>query len=120
MRYIANENIPLKSISELRNKGIEVISLKDIRSLGAKDKEVLNICDRQRAILITFDKDFGELAFKRRTVSRQGIILLRIKPQSSEYVTGKLLRLFQMSIRFEGYFTTVTDERIRQIPLKRV
>ncbi|HHT9134872.1 MAG TPA: DUF5615 family PIN-like protein [Candidatus Avalokitesvara rifleensis] len=119
MRYIANENIPLESISALKSKGIDIISLKDVTSSGAKDEEVLNICGRKRAILITFDKDFGELAFKKGTESRQGIILLRIKPQSSEYVTKMLLRLFQTVLGFEGHFTTVTEERIRQVPLKR-
>jgi predicted nuclease of predicted toxin-antitoxin system len=44
---------------------------------GIPDETVLGIANSQGAMLVTEDKDFGELAFRQRLV-HQGLILLRL------------------------------------------
>jgi predicted nuclease of predicted toxin-antitoxin system len=45
---------------------------------GSNDEEVLEIAMKEERILITFDKDFGELAFKKGLPAACGIILFRV------------------------------------------
>ena len=44
---------------------------------GAPDETVLQIARERDAVLVTGDKDFGELVFRRRLIHR-GVILLRL------------------------------------------
>ncbi len=44
---------------------------------GAPDEVVLQIARERNAVLVTGDKDFGELVFRRRLIHR-GVILLRL------------------------------------------
>lgn len=116
MRYLANENIPLNALNTLKNIGIDIISIKDFLP-GAKDEEVLNFALKEDRIIITFDKDFGELIFRRRYKTK-GVILLRVTPKSLDYVEEKLKNLLTSDIDFEGYFTIVKEEKIRSIPIR--
>lgn len=45
---------------------------------GIKDDEVLKQANMEKAILLTADKDFGELVFRQGRIS-QGVILVRLK-----------------------------------------
>lgn len=44
---------------------------------GASDVEVLELANREERIMITFDKDFGELVFKEKLIHK-GVIFLRL------------------------------------------
>ena len=61
MRFLADENVSRLVIERLRADGFEVISIGESRS-GATDKDVLAAADAEGCILITEDRDFGELA----------------------------------------------------------
>jgi predicted nuclease of predicted toxin-antitoxin system len=73
MKLLADENISTKVVGCLRNKGIDIISLKELAT-GLSDESVLEIANKQKRILITFDDDFGELIYRRK-LGAQGIIL---------------------------------------------
>jgi predicted nuclease of predicted toxin-antitoxin system len=45
---------------------------------GSADTAVLDLAVRELRVLLTFDKDFGELAWRARLPASCGIILLRI------------------------------------------
>jgi predicted nuclease of predicted toxin-antitoxin system len=59
---LADENFPRPALKALRDAGQDVAWIADSHS-GATDIEVLKLCMAQRRVLLTFDKDFGELAF---------------------------------------------------------
>jgi len=61
MRFLANENFPNAAITALDAAGHEVVSVRLVAP-GASDARVLECAVRERRILLTFDKDFGELA----------------------------------------------------------
>jgi predicted nuclease of predicted toxin-antitoxin system len=64
-KFLADENFPLESILQLRKEGIDFRSVTEHRK-GMADEDVLKLADSQGRILITFDQDFGEMAFRRR------------------------------------------------------
>ena len=53
---------------------------------GSRDEEVLTLAKVEDRVLITFDKDFGELAYRSRLPVSCGVILFRIPAPSSDFV----------------------------------
>jgi len=65
MSFLADENFPRPALEALRKAGCEVFSVAEECS-GIDDEEVAALCERRQSILLTFDKDFGELIFSPR------------------------------------------------------
>ena len=73
--------------------------------------------DEERVIL-TFDRDYGELIYRWRLRSPRGVIYLRFRPYTPEEPASILLILLQTEgLQFEERFTVVEGDRIRQRPL---
>jgi predicted nuclease of predicted toxin-antitoxin system len=63
VKVLADENVDFPIIKELRNKGIDVDSISE-KNGGIADEEVLEIANKSGRILITADKDYGELVYR--------------------------------------------------------
>lgn len=74
--FIADENIDAPIIARLRADGLDILSVGELDP-GIDDDRVLEIANQQSRILITSDRDFGELVF-RLGRSAAGILLLRL------------------------------------------
>ena len=61
MRLLANENVPKSAVDALRSHGHDVAWVRTDRP-GATDVDVLSKAVLETRVLLTFDKDFGELA----------------------------------------------------------
>lgn len=109
MKFIADENLGVKVPRYLRSFGIDIVSIKDLIP-GKSDQDVLALANQQKRILITMDKDFGELVFKEKLVHK-GVILLRLKDESVENKKKVLLKLLKLRKKLEGRFTVVKDLR---------
>ncbi len=82
MKLHANENIEAEAVAFLRSSGHDVTYAAEIQP-RASDEEVLERATVQGRILITSDKDFGELCF-RRALPSCGVILIRGRDLSAE------------------------------------
>ena len=51
---------------------------------GVADEEVAALCAEHQRILLTFDKDFGELIFRHGLPAGAGVVLFRITPDSAD------------------------------------
>jgi len=114
VRFLANENVPLVTVHELSGRGFDVASAAD--APGGLDVNVIDRAMNQGRILLTFDKDFGQLAVRQRRPV-PGVVLLRIPPISTDYITAQLLRIIGGEFPLAGRFTVVTPNRIRSRPL---
>lgn len=118
-KLIADENIPLEVVQRLIEKGIGIKSVSLI-SPRIDDASVLQIAKKENRVLITFDKDFGDLIFRSRKQTR-GVILLRIHPQSVEMILLLIYKLLTLSsaskIDLSISFCVVEEHRIRILPL---
>lgn len=74
--FVADESVQFGVISALRNSGYSIYSISESNS-SISDSEVLEISNNFSCVLITEDKDFGELSF-RLGQSNYGILLLRL------------------------------------------
>ena len=62
MRFLAEENVSRLVVARLRAAGLDVTAIGETSS-GALDNDVLATASREGRILITEDRDFGELSF---------------------------------------------------------
>ena len=76
MRFLADENVSRLVIEALRFDGHDVASIAEMQS-GAPDKTVLKTADADGRILITEDRDFGELVVRQR-MTVGGVLLLEL------------------------------------------
>jgi|SRR3989344_3239045 len=114
MKFLAYENIPLQVVNNLKNKRVDIISLSEsIR--GMKDEKILELANKEKRTLITFDNDFGELIFRNKKENK-GVILLRLHPQTIDYITLILQKVLSMKIDFKNSFCVVESHRIRVVP----
>ena len=116
MRILANENFPFDAVSALRDYGHDVVWIRT-EAPGSSDTEVLDRAQREDRILITFDKDFGELAYHRKFSALSGIILFRISSSSSMQVARIAVAAIESREDWSGHFAVVEDKRIRMTPL---
>ncbi|MFA6263813.1 MAG: DUF5615 family PIN-like protein [Candidatus Babeliales bacterium] len=85
---------------------------------GATDNDVLQKAYIDNRILITCDKDFGDMIF-RTGKKHYGIVLIRIMHETLHYKVAALKLLIQQhSEQLLHNFTVVTDTAIRIIKLK--
>ena len=114
--FLANENVPAIAIEAARLAGHDVAWIKEILP-GAADEVVLNHSMTEGRVLLTFDKDFGKLAFRLGPTASCGVILPRPRLRSPEYLARFVAEILSQSISWEGHFGVATEGRLRLIPL---
>jgi predicted nuclease of predicted toxin-antitoxin system len=116
MRIIANENVARTVIQELRQRGHDVVSVKEsMRS--AMDEVILDRAQSEQRLVLTHDKDFGELAYRCRLPAACGIILFRLSGADRDRDNRRVLEVLESRSDWSGHFSVVTHDRIRMRPL---
>ena len=112
MRFLADENLHGDIIAWLRSKGHDVRAAFETMR-GNADDELLDIARREERILITDDKDFGELVFRRK-LATHGVILMRL---SDATVAARIARLERawptVEMNSPGRFIVINDRKLR-------
>ena len=116
MILLADENFPRPAVEALRQAGLDVLWIAESNP-GAPDDEVLGLALSTGRTLLTFDKDFGELAYRRRLPAQCGIVLFRLTPQSPDEAASLTVSAVQSQKSWAGYFSVITRQRIRMRPL---
>ena len=109
---IADENLEQYWINLLRQEGFEVYSIRE-KHQGISDNEVAAIAKEKKGILVTEDKDFGELVFA-HGLKDLSVIFLRYDQPKYETVKENLLTVIKLFYESEGkVFITVTENKTR-------
>ena len=98
MRLCANENVPGDCVAVLRQRGHDVLWVREI-ARGSGDDAVLAKAQSEARVLITFDKDFGELVFRRGKAASRGIVLFRLRKSLSPPPNGKAITAWWTNTR---------------------
>ena len=77
MRFLLDESAELRIAAFLRLAGHDVTSIAENHPRSIPDREVLRIANAERRVLITNDRDFGELIFHQRR-PHAGVIYFRL------------------------------------------
>lgn len=75
MRFLADESCDFAIVRRLREDGYDVVAVAEIAP-RAEDNRVVDLAVRDRRILLTEDKDFGQLLYAHGQAA-PGIIFLR-------------------------------------------
>ena len=116
MRVIANENITGTVVRKLRQQGHDVLSVKESMQ-GADDRSILQRAETDQRLIITQDKDFGELAYRYRLPASCGIVLFRLSGEDPSADNQRMFEVIEGRSDWTGRFSVVTDSRIRMRPL---
>jgi predicted nuclease of predicted toxin-antitoxin system len=76
MNILADESVDRQIVEKLRLDGHHVLYVAEMEP-GISDDAVLDRANRQAAILVTADKDFGELVYRLGRI-HAGVVLLRL------------------------------------------
>jgi predicted nuclease of predicted toxin-antitoxin system len=109
---VADENLHGFLIQTLRESGFDVTSVAAV-SFGITDEEVIQLSLLNHAILITEDKDFGELIFA-HDISRVTVVFLRYRKPELAKIAQNLVNVVQeYTVKKGRFFIVVTSTRIR-------
>lgn len=121
MKLLANENFPLLAVKALQDLGHDFLWARtDMR--GEADDVILHRAQAEDRLVVTFDKDFGELAFRWGLPASCGVILFRLRTQSPDYVRNRVVEILaaRADADWLGHFFVVEEYRIRVRPLRKI
>jgi hypothetical protein len=119
MDFLADENMPADLVSALRDAGHNVVWVR-AESPGISDREVLAWAQRENRVVLTFDKDFGELAYWAGLSAGSGVILFRLPMPRSGQAGARLAKLIGDRQDWTSRFSVIEPGRIRMRDLPKV
>lgn len=112
MKFIVDECTGTAVVEYLRENGHDVVSVAETIP-QCQDKIILNRAVHEQRILITNDKDFGDLIF-RRGLSHHGVLLLRLQDNSATNRVRVVRAVFdRYSDVLKSNFLVATERRVR-------
>ncbi len=112
MNLLADECVDRPIVERLRQDGHVVLYVAEMEP-GIDDDVVLDQANRQNAILLTADKDFGELIFRLNRIYA-GVVLLRLAGLSMEMKSDiASTALSSHATEIEGAFSVVSPGIVR-------
>lgn len=116
MRLLADENIPGGAVDALRAAGHDVIWLRTAAP-ALPDHEAVAWAARDERVILTFDKDFGELAVRHRLPDKSGVVLFRLPMTAVRSIGHTIAQRLKERDDWAGHFSVVEAGRIRMRPL---
>lgn len=113
MKLLADENIPLGSVLYLKRMNYDIVSILE-KSPGITDEEVIEYSNRSERIIITLDKDFGSLFFKKNIKIKSGIIYIKMTPLYPTEIGELLGDYFGKDADMYGYFIVFDRYSVRK------
>ncbi len=112
IKFVIDESVDKPIAEALAKLGFEIYYVAE-NFPSISDEKVLDLANSRKALLITADKDFGELIFRKRLISK-GIVLVRlpgIKPKIKAEIVSKILKEHIQEI--PGAFSVISESGLR-------
>lgn len=118
MRFLADENVSRFVVERLKAAGFDVATISST-SPGASDDEVLAAARREGFILITEDRDFGQLVVRQR-LEVQGVVLLELDRLSNVAEADRVATAIAANPgKLTGNLFVIEPGRVRIRPLQQ-
>lgn len=113
MNLLADESVDRQTVARLRSDGHEIIYVAEMEP-GVTDDAVLERANESGALLLTADKDFGELVFRDGQLTAGGVVLIRLAGLSAEHKAQIVSAAFgERGGEFPQRFSVIAPGRIR-------
>ncbi|MFK7925783.1 MAG: DUF5615 family PIN-like protein [Bacteroidia bacterium] len=112
MKFVADEGVDAPIVKHLRQNNHDVFYIAESER-GISDDEVLEIANKESRVLITRDKDFGELVYRMNRL-HSGVVLIRLeglKPQEKAIIVHKVIDKYQEELATA--FTVIQPNLVR-------
>jgi predicted nuclease of predicted toxin-antitoxin system len=112
VKFLADESVDRQIVDRLRQDDHLVWYVAEMEP-GISDDAVLDLANREAALLLTADKDFGELVYRQRRLV-PGVVLIRLaglSPMSKAEVVASAINKRNTELR--RAFAVITPGRIR-------
>jgi predicted nuclease of predicted toxin-antitoxin system len=112
VNLVADEGVDRQIVDRLRQEGHQVWYVAELQP-GIADTVVLDLANRENALLLTADKDFGELVFRAHR-SMSGVLLIRLAglaPSMKAQIVASAIQAHGDELR--QAFTVVTPRTTR-------
>ena len=117
IKFLADVNVEKSVVEYLLEKKYDTKWIPEY-NCEMLDDELLHWANIENRVIITNDKDFGELIFLQKKIST-GIILFRVREQRAENKVNLIKHLLEnFSEKILNHFIVITGEKIRIIPLE--
>jgi len=112
MNLLADESVDQPIVERLRSEEFSVISIAELNP-GIPDDSVLDQANDADALLLTADKDFGELVFRQGRI-HNGVVLVRLFGLSVNEKANTVAGVFRdHTAELPGAFTVVSPGMVR-------
>jgi len=96
----------------IESQGFDVLRVRKINP-KMSDTEILKIANKEKRIVITMDKDFGELVFASKK-KHQGVLLLRLEDATSIEKLEVVKEIFSKHLsELAGHFSVFQNQTLR-------
>ena len=112
LALLCDENVPRLVVLRLREAGFDVGWIGEL-ARGASDRDVLLLATTTNSVLVTFDKDFGELAARFPGLASAGVILLRVRNAAPAMLPDWVATQIAARSDWPGHFAVIEDDRLR-------
>lgn len=115
MNFVADESVDYPIVLRLRQEKYTVWAVAEMEP-GIADTTVLDIANQQGVVLITGDKDFGELVFRDKRYTF-GVVLLRLAGLTAAEKAGVVATaIHQHHKELENAFAVIGPRTVRIRP----
>lgn len=93
MKFLLDQDVYGVTAKFLTDSGYDFIRVAELGLAQASDEEILRVAQEQNRILITRDRDYGNLVFVKSLGA--GVIYLRMLPTNLNAVHAELIRVLE-------------------------
>jgi predicted nuclease of predicted toxin-antitoxin system len=116
MKFLADAHVSVEMVAMLRDSGHDCLDASVIPP-RMQDVDVLRMAASEDRVVLTSDKDFGELVFV-HAIACPGVVLIRVAlPHETDRVAHVRAVLPTVLSRLPGSFVTITAGGVRARPL---
>jgi predicted nuclease of predicted toxin-antitoxin system len=112
VRWLADECVAAPLVGFLRTGGHDVLYIAESVA-GLSDSDVIAVALHEKRLLLTEDKDFGDLVFRRER-EVPGVVLMRVGPENPALKASRLAAAIE---RYReglfGRYTVIEEGRFR-------
>jgi len=113
IKFLVDESVGEKVAQFIRSEGFDTFSVMD-GMRGASDVDIIRKAIAEDRIVVTNDRDFGELVFRFRFLPK-GVLLLRLKDECAKNKVKIITSIIREHLdQLTGNFLIVTEKHIRK------
>lgn len=113
MKFLVYESTGVNVVATFRRLGQDAVLVSEIMPFDTGDDEILSRAVAENRILVTNDKDFGEMVYRTRR-AHKGVLLFRLHDESAKNRARVATTVVSdLGTRLQNAFTVASEQAVR-------